>query len=142
MSYILVGCPWRVHKSSRNQSREREWARKRIYIRGLKQQRRRRLRKRYSKSEVALLLTLLCLFHLVHKCWQLFSGVQFLKTVSKFRRRKRKSWSCVPVRHKTRKLAFSCRSSAVTAKKCTKKRAARAKLLFANLNQLFFCRSC
>ena len=33
-------------------------------------------------------------------------------------------------------------SRAVTAKKCTKKRDARAKLFFANLNLLLFCRSC
>ena len=36
----------------------------------------------------------------------------------------------VYVLHKTRNLAFSCRSPAKTAKKCTKKCAARAKLLF------------
>ena len=38
-------------------------------------------RKRYSKSEVALLLTLSHLFHLVQfvKCWQFYSGVQFLR---------------------------------------------------------------
>ena len=33
------------------------------------------------------------------------------------------------------------RSRAETAKKCTKKRDARAELLFANLNLLLFCRS-
>ena len=39
----------------------------------------------------------------------------------------------------SRGLAFtSFTKRAVTAKKCTKKRDARAKLLFANLNQLFF----
>ena len=71
--------------------------------RELKQQARRRLRKRHSKSEVALLLTLSRLFHLVQfvKCWLFLSGLQFLKIVSKFRRRKRKSWSCVHVLHKT-----------------------------------------
>ena len=43
-------------------------------VRELWQQRRRRLRKRHLKSEVALLQTLSRLFHLVHfvKCWQLF----------------------------------------------------------------------
>ena len=45
-----------------------------INIRELKQQRRRRLRKRHSKSEFALLQTLSRLFQLVQfvKCWQLF----------------------------------------------------------------------
>jgi len=42
--------------------------------RELKQPRRRRLRRRHLKSEVALLQTLSCLFHLVQfvKCWQFF----------------------------------------------------------------------
>ena len=33
-------------------------------------------------------------------------------------------------------------SRALTAKKCTKKRDTRAKLFFANLSLLLFCRSC
>ena len=42
----------------------------------LKQQRQRRLRKRYLKSEFALIQTLSRLFHLflVAKCWQFFGG--------------------------------------------------------------------
>ena len=55
-----------------------------------------------------------------------------LKTVSMFRKRKRKSLYCVFALHKR---ALSCRSRAVTAKKCTKKRDACAKLL---LNLLLF----
>ena len=49
----------------------------------LKQHRRRRLRKRHLKSEVALLQTLSRLFHRVKfvKFWQFFSGVEFQKTV-------------------------------------------------------------
>ena len=45
----------------------------------LKQQRRRRLRKRHLKSEVALLQTLSRLFHLVQfvKCWQMFVEFNF-----------------------------------------------------------------
>ena len=45
-----------------------------VNIRELKQQRRRRLRKRDLKSEFALLQTLSRLFHLVYfvKCWQMF----------------------------------------------------------------------
>ena len=46
---------------------------------------------RDSKSEVALLQTLSRLFHVVQfvKWWQFFSGVEFEKTVSKSRKRKR-----------------------------------------------------
>ena len=52
----------------------------------------------------------------------IFSGVEFLKTVSKFRKRKRKSFCCVHVFHKTGKYeAFSHRSCAVKAKKYTEK---------------------
>ena len=45
-----------------------------LFIRELKQQRRRRLRKRHLKSEFALPQTLSRLFHLVYfvKCWQMF----------------------------------------------------------------------
>ena len=70
-----------------------------------------------------------------------FSGVEFWKTASKFRKRKRKSLSCVHVLDKTWNWAFSRRSRAVRAKKCTKKHDARAELLFANLNLLLFYRS-
>ena len=54
--------------------------------RELKQQRRRRLRKRELKSEVALLQTLSHLFHLVQfvKCWQFFLELNF----------KRLYWRC------------------------------------------------
>ena len=46
-----------------------------LFIRELKQQRRRRLRKRHLKGTVALPQTLSCLFHLVQfvKCWQFFA---------------------------------------------------------------------
>ena len=45
-----------------------------LYIRELKQQRRRRLQKRHLKSEFAPLQTLLRLFNLIYfvKCWQKF----------------------------------------------------------------------
>ena len=49
-----------------------------------------------------------------------------LKSVSKFRKRKRKLRYYVFVLHKR---VLSCRSNAVTAKKCKKNRDARAKLL-------------
>ena len=52
----------------------------------------------------------------------IFSGAEFYKTVSKFRKRKRKSLSCVHVLDKTSNKALSRCSRAATAKKCTKKR--------------------
>ena len=56
-----------------------------------------------------------------------------------FRRRKKISSSLVYVLHKTWVLAFSRRSRAVTpAKKCTKKRGARANLMFCLINLLLF----
>ena len=62
-----------------------------------KQHRRRRLRKRHLKSEFALLQTLLRLFHLVQfvKSWQFVLELNSKRLVSKFRKRKRKSLSCV-----------------------------------------------
>ena len=50
---------------------EKSAPRQKKHIRELKQQRQRRLRKRHSKSEVALIETLSRLFHLVYfvKCW-------------------------------------------------------------------------
>ena len=60
----------------------------------------------------------------------ILSGVEFLKTVSKFRKRKRKSLPCVHVLHKKFNYAFSRRSHTVTTKKCIKKRDTRAKLVF------------
>ena len=105
----------------------------------LKQQQRRQLRKRLLKSAFALLQTLSRLFHLVQfvKCWQLFLELNSVR-LSKFRKRKSKSCSRPP---KNVKLGILRRSRAVKAKKCTVKRGARAKLCFANLNQLLFCRS-
>ena len=58
-------------------------------------------------------------------------------------KQKRKLLSFVPVLDKTWNWAVSRCSRATTAKKCTKKRDARAKLLFclSKLNLLLFCRS-
>ena len=96
--------------------------------RDLKQQWRQRPRKCHFKK-VALLQTLSRLFYLVQfvKCWQF---------VSKFRKRKWKSSSCVHVLHDTWNLAFSRGTRAVTAKKCTKKR--DAELLFYQSKQIAF----
>ena len=63
-----------------------------------------------------------------------FPGVDFLRTALKFRERKRDSSLLVYVLHKTCNKAFSRRSRARTVKKCTKKRDARAKLLFCVIN--------
>ena len=68
-----------------------------------------------------------------------FSGVEFLETAHKFRKRKKNSSSCVYVLHKTPHREISCPSRAVTAKKCTKKCDARAELLFWLLSPLFVC---
>ena len=65
-----------------------------------------------------------------------------LKDCIELQEKKRKSLSCVHVLpHKTWISAFSRRSRAVAAKKCTKRPDAHAKLLFANLNLLLFCLS-
>ena len=52
----------------------------------------------------------------------------------KFRKRKRKLLSCVPVRN----VKLGTISRATTAKKCTKKRDARAKLLFCQSKPITF----
>ena len=67
----------------------------RSLFRELKQQRRLQLPKRHLKSEVALLETLSRLIHLVQFAnFGKFFGVEFYRTVSKFRKRKGKLLSC------------------------------------------------
>ena len=65
----------------------------RLANRVLKQQRRRRLRKRQLKSEFALLQTLSRLFHFVYfvKCWQMFlelnsKGLRYQSSGKEFKR--------------------------------------------------------
>ena len=103
-----------------------------------KQQGRRRLRKRPLKRRFALLQTVSRLFHLIQfvNCWQTILDLNSKRLYQGSR--KIKSFVLVNVLHKMRSLALSHRSRAVKAKKCTKKRDARAKLLFANLNLLGF----
>ena len=102
-----------------------------VPISELKQQWRRRLRKRHLKSEVVFPQTLSRLFHLVQfvKCWQIFLE---LNSKRLYRSSEKEEDSlclvCVHVLHKT--VVFSRRSRTVTAKKCTKRRDARAELLF------------
>ena len=66
------------------------------------------------------------------------SGAEFLSTISTFIKRKKILWLLVYVLHKTWDLAFSRGSRAVTAKKYTRKRDARAKLLFCHVKLLLF----
>ena len=66
------------------------------------------------------------------------SEAKFLKTISKFRKRKKISSDLVYVLHKTCNYAFSHRSRSVTVKKCTQKRGALAELLFCVFNLLPF----
>ena len=102
--------------------------------RELKKHRRRRLRKRLLKSEVALLQTLLRLFHRVKfvKCWHFFLELNS-KRMYRSTGKERES-RCLVFTFST----FPRRSRAVTAKKCTKKRDARAKLLFCQSKSIAF----
>ena len=74
-----------------------------VMNRELKQQRRRRLQKCYSKSEVALPQTLSPLFHLVQfvKCLQFFPELNSKRLYRSSGKEKRKSLSCVHVLQKT-----------------------------------------
>ena len=64
-----------------------------------------------------------------------------LKKLSKFRKRKRKSLSCVHVLDKTWNKVLFRYSRAATAKKCTKNLMQLHNCCLANLNLLLFCRS-
>ena len=66
-----------------------------------------------------------------------FPGIEFLETESKYKSRQ-KTWSfCVYHLHKRPRDGISRRGRAVTAKKCTKKLAARSKLFFSYQNYFF-----
>ena len=103
-------------------------------IRELKQQRRRRLRKRQLKSEVALLHTLLYLFQLVQfvKCWQILLELNS-KTPYQSSGKDKESPCLVFTSSTKREIRhFHVVVMQRRAKKCTKRREARAKfgLLF------------
>ena len=68
-----------------------------------------------------------------------FPGVEFLRILFRFKKRKENSSSYVHVLHKTSNQEVSRRSRAVDVKEksCTKKRDARAELLLWSLNLLF-----
>ena len=59
------------------------------------------------------------------------TGVEFLRKISKFEKKKMNSSSFVHILDKTWKRAILRRSRAVRAKKCAKECAARGKLLFS-----------
>ena len=104
---------------------------------GFKQQRRRRLQKRHLKSDGTLLQTLL--FHLVQfvKCWQIFQELNPKGLYRSLGEEKRNR--CPVCLHSPQNMKeVSRRSRATTAKKCTKKRNARVKLLFCFSNPIAF----
>ena len=81
--------------------------------------------------------------HLSHLLFSMQANsvwAKFLRAIFKFRKRKKILPSLVYV-HKTWNYAFARRSRAVTAKKCTKKRDARAEVLFCLFSLLIFWRS-
>ena len=76
--------------------------------------------------------------HLLCQMWADPTGVEFLGTISKFKKKNKILSLPISVLLKTRNWAFSRSSRAKTAKKCTKKCTARAKLLCCLLNLLVF----
>ena len=106
-----------------------------IYLRNkeLKEQRRRRLRKRHLKREVALLQPLQRVFHLVQFviCWQLFLELNSKKL---YRSSRKKGSRCLVFTSSTKHEVKLSR--ALTGKICTKKSDARC--CFANLNLILF----
>ena len=99
--------------------------------RELKQKRRRGLQKRHLKSEFAPLQTLSRLFHLVYfvKCWQMFLELNSKGLYQSSGKEKKVVVFCSRPRQNMNSGTSRC-SRATTAKKCTKKRDARAKLVF------------
>ena len=106
------------------------------------QRRRRQLRKRYLKSEFALPQTLSRLFQLVQfvKCWQMFLEQNSEDCFKVQEKKKKVVVLCSRPRQNVKSGTFSLCCRATTAKKyvCTKKRDARAKLLFCQLNSINF----
>ena len=63
----------------------------------------------------------------------MFPGVEFLRTLSRFKKRKENLSLCIYVIHKTSHWEVSRRSRTVKhSKECTKKRDARAELLICS----------
>ena len=104
----------------------------------LKQQRRRRLRKRHLKSEFAPLQTLSRLFHLVHfvKCWQIFLELNSKRLHQRSGKGNRKSLSCVYV-PETREIRQFHVAAVHWRQRNVQKRVMHVQsCCFANLNQL------
>ena len=126
-----------------------------ITWRKLKQQWRRRLRKR-KKNWKKIQKIQKKIQKLNLRCFQLYRAYSnsfnswnvgkffwswIVKKLSKFRKRKRKSLSCVHVLDKTWNKVLFRYSRAATAKKCTKNLMQLHNCCLANLNLLLFCRS-
>ena len=96
----------------------------------VKQQRRRRRRRRLRKRHLEVNLR----FFKLYRAYSILSNIGnfFLELSSR---------GLYQSSGKEKETQEARRSRAETAKKCTKKRVARAELLFANLNLLRFCRS-
>ena len=101
-------------------------------IRELKQQRRGWQRKRHFTREYALLQTLSSLFHLVQfvKCLQIFLELIMKDCIEIEEKNEKVSRLCSRPPQNVKLGTFTWYSRVVTAKKCTRKRDARAKLLF------------
>ena len=103
----------------------------------VKQQRRRRLRKRHLEVNLR--------FFKLYRAYSILSNIGnfFLELSSRglYQSSGKEKESCCLVFPSSTGTQEARRSRAETAKKCTKKRDARAELLFANLSPLLFCRS-
>ena len=107
----------------------------------VKQQRRRRRRRRLRKRHLEVNLR----FFKLYRAYSILSNIGnfFLELSSRrlYQSSGKEKKSCCLVFPSSTGKQEARRSRAETAKKCTKKRVARAELLFANLNLLLFCRS-
>ena len=110
-----------------------------VIIRKLKQQRRRRLRKHHLKSEFALLQTLSQLFQLVQfvKCWHIFFW-RLYQTLGK-----EKESRCLVFTSSTKLEIRHFHFVLVQRRRRNELKSVMhvQSCCFANLNQLFFCRS-
>ena len=141
MSPAHLFCTLNVFQELKNMTVSPGWTLQ--LIRELKQQRRRWQRKRHFTREYALLQTLSSLFHLVQfvKCSQIFLELIMKDCIEIEEKNKNVSRLCSRPPQNVKLGTFTWYSRVVTAKKCTRKRDARAKLLFCRSNLLLFCRS-
>ena len=124
VNLLLEGVPPRLATGCRD-----------IEIRGRRRQRKLRLKNEFAFFQSLSPLFLPTLYSV--KCRRTLPKLNYLVSACpSSKKRKTISSSLVYVLHKTWNWAFSRRSRAVTVKKCTKKRDARAELLFCLLNLL------